>query len=78
MDSGLCKYKDSLGKPNIGIHSYRLGGIAIVDYIMTLAVALFTSYLTKIPLNITTVFWLLLAMFLHWLFCVKTSGSNLY
>lgn len=32
----LCKYKDALGEPGKGIHSYRLFGIAIADVLMTL------------------------------------------
>ena len=32
----LCKYKNALGEPKKGIHSYRLFGVAIVDVIMTI------------------------------------------
>ena len=31
----LCKYKNALGVPDKGIHSYRLFGVAIADVIMT-------------------------------------------
>ena len=35
----LCKYKDSLGKPKEGIHSYRFLGIAIADFLLTIVLA---------------------------------------
>jgi hypothetical protein len=44
----LCKYKNSLGIPNEGVHSYRLFGVAIVDVIMTIIAAYIISYFTKI------------------------------
>jgi hypothetical protein len=40
----LCKYKDALGIPNKGIHSYMLFGVAIADVIMTIIAALLISY----------------------------------
>jgi hypothetical protein len=42
----LCKYKNALGEPGKGIHSYRLFGVAIADVIMTLIGALILAYLT--------------------------------
>ena len=35
----LCKYKDILGKPGQGVHSYRIFNIAIVDVILTISAA---------------------------------------
>ena len=43
----LCKYKDALGVPGKGIHSYRLFNVAIVDVLMTLVAALIISYIFK-------------------------------
>ena len=40
----LCKYKNILGKPNKGIHSYRIFNIAIADVIMTIIAAFLISY----------------------------------
>ena len=40
----LCKYKDALGIPDKGIHSYRLFGVAIADVIMTIIAAALISY----------------------------------
>ena len=40
----LCKYKDILGKPKEGLHKYRFFGVAVVDVILTIIVALIISY----------------------------------
>ena len=40
----LCKYKNILGEPGKGIHSYRLFGVAIADVIMTIIAAALISY----------------------------------
>ena len=44
----LCQYKDILGKPGKGIHSYRVFGLAIADVIMTLIAAYVIAYMFKI------------------------------
>jgi hypothetical protein len=43
----LCKYKNILGKPGTGVHSYRFMNIAIVDVLLTLLLAFVISYYTK-------------------------------
>lgn len=35
----LCKYKDILGRPNEGVHSFRIFNIAIVDVLLTILAA---------------------------------------
>ena len=65
---GLCKYKDALGEPNKGIHSYRLFGVAIVDVIMTIILAFIISYIFKKSFLYTTIFLFILGIFLHRLF----------
>ena len=35
----LCKYRDMFGKPNTGIHSIRIGNIAVVDVLLTILLA---------------------------------------
>lgn len=69
----LCKYKNSLGIPNKGIHSYRLFGVAIVDVIMTIIAAKIISYYYKISFFYTCVFLFVLGIILHRLFCVRTT-----
>ena len=40
----FCKYKDSLGKPKKGLHSYRVFDIAVIDVLFTLILAKFIKY----------------------------------
>ena len=74
----LCKYKNIFGKPKEGVHSYRIFNIAIVDVLATTFVAyiiklLFPNY--NYYLILFTLF--LLGIFLHHIFCVKTTIDKL-
>lgn len=69
----FCEYKDIFGKPNEGIHSYRLFNIAIVDFIMTLLGSLFISYILNISFILVFIFIFILGIFFHKLFCVDTT-----
>jgi hypothetical protein len=73
----LCKYKNSLGIPNKGIHSYRFLGLAIVDVVMTIIAALLISYFFKLSFVYTTLALFLLGIILHKLFCVRTTIDKL-
>jgi hypothetical protein len=75
--TGLCQYKDALGIPDKGIHSYRLFGVAIVDVIMTILGALIISFFFKYNFIYTLVFLFLLGICLHRLFCVRTTVDKL-
>ena len=69
----LCPHKDILGKPGVGIHSYRLFDLAIADIIMTLIVSWLISYFYKLPFLLVTVILFALGIFLHRIFCVRTT-----
>lgn len=69
----LCKYKDFLGIPKQGIHSYRLFNIAIVDVLLTILASYMISYYFKYKFIYVLVFLFLLGVLLHRLFCVKTT-----
>ena len=70
----LCEYKDVFGKVKEGVHSYRLGGFAIVDVISTILVACILKYIfPKTSLLLWTGFLFLLGIILHRLFCVRTT-----
>jgi hypothetical protein len=73
----LCAWKDALGKPREGVHSYRLFDIAIVDLILTMIGA----YAISVSFNIGygwSLFGLLLAgIVAHRLFCVRTKVDTL-
>ena len=69
----LCKYKDALGKPNEGIHKYRIYNIAIADVVMTIIGALIISSIFKFNFLTTLIILFLLGIILHRMFCVKTT-----
>ena len=73
----LCKYKNALGIPGKGIHSYRLFGIAIADVIMTIIGAILISFFFKISFIKTLLVLFLLGIVLHRLFCVRTTIDKL-
>jgi len=73
----LCKYKDALGKPGVGIHSYRIFNIAIADVIMTFIGAFVISYSLNISFVWTSIFLFILGIILHRIFCVKTTIDKL-
>jgi hypothetical protein len=80
--TGLCKYKDSLGIAGKGIH-FHVFGIAIVDLIMTICIAALITFFYK-PIKtsrlksflIILVSLFIIAIFLHWLFCVPTAVNK--
>ena len=73
----LCKYKNSLGIPNSGIHSYRFLGLAIVDVVMTIIVAITISFFFKLSFIYTSIFLFILGIILHRLFCVRTTINKI-
>ena len=74
---GLCKYKDALGKPGKGIHSYRFMGVAIADVIMTLIVAFLFSYYTGYSFLKVSIIFFILGIIAHRLFCVRSTIDKL-
>jgi hypothetical protein len=71
----FCRFKNILGKPKKGVHRFRFMNIAIVDTLLTFLLA----YLLKISLFKETHYGIILGtcflsgIFLHRLFCVKTT-----
>lgn len=70
--------KNIFGAPNTGAHALRVFDIAIVDYLLTIILAVLTTGLTKVPVPLTTIGWLLIAMLLHMLFGVETNTMKLF
>jgi hypothetical protein len=68
------KYKDALGIVGKGVHKYRFLNTAIVDYILTILVALVLGAITGVPIVLTTIFSFILAIALHILFGVETNA----
>ncbi len=75
----FCKYKDILGKPGEGLHSYRVFNIAIVDVLFTVLLAKFIQYYimegTDFLLILICCF--ILGIILHRIFCVRTTIDKL-
>ena len=73
----LCQYKDALGVPDTGIHSYRLFGVAIVDVLFTIIGAVLIAYVFRLSYVWTTIVLFLVGTGFHRLFCVQTTVANL-
>jgi hypothetical protein len=73
----LCKYKDILGKPNQGVHSYRIFNIAIVDVLLTIIAAYILSIVTGYKFIYTLIFMFVLGIISHRIFCVRTTIDKL-
>ncbi len=69
----LCKYKDIFGKPNQGLHKYRIFNIAIIDLVFTIIVAYFISTQFKISFSKTFIILMIIAIIIHKLFGVETT-----
>jgi uncharacterized membrane protein len=74
---GLCKYKDALGVPGEGIHSYRIFGIAIVDVIMTIIGAWIIAFFFRLNFLYTLTVLFVLGIILHRIFCVRTTVDKI-
>lgn len=74
----LCEYKNFFGKVGEGIHSYRIFNIAIIDTLLTIIVG-YVIYLMFPKLNLWFILFtlFLIGIFLHHLFCVKTTINKL-
>lgn len=73
----LCKYKDALGKPNEGVHKYRIFNIAIVDVLLTIFVAFIISFFSRINFFIILILLFISGIILHRIFCVRTTVDKL-
>ncbi len=75
----FCKYKDILGKPKTGLHSYRVFNIAIMDVVFTFLFAKFIqTYIMKETDYLLILFFsFILGIILHRIFCVRTTVDKL-
>ena len=71
--SGLCKYKNLFGEPNVGLRKYRVFDIAILDVAVTILIVWLISWNFKLPFLLTLVVVFILGIFVHRLFCVRTG-----
>jgi hypothetical protein len=76
MPCPFKKYAEVFGTPNAGVHKYRFANVAVVDMLITMAAAIVISMSTTIPLTITIIGLLLLAILAHTLFGVNTPTQR--
>ena len=69
----FCKWKNALGEPKKGIHSYRIFNIAIADVLLTLLAAGLIAWFFHQNFFLILFFLFILGIVLHYLFCVKTT-----
>ena len=72
----LCifkNYKNVLGVMGKGVHKYRILDTALVDYLLTIVLAVVLGAVSGVPLVLTTIFSFILAIVMHILFGVETN-----
>ncbi len=78
----LCAYSDIFGKPNTGLHEFRLFNLALIDIIFTLIFAYVFYYILnsiygyQINYFLVLIILFIISIVLHRLFCVKTTVDN--
>jgi hypothetical protein len=82
-----CPFAGLLGEPGKGVHAARILGIgsstgypeglAQNDIIMTIIVAIITSYIYNVNFFISFLGWIILGEVLHYTFGVNTAGLRM-
>ena len=72
----FSKYKNIFGEVGKGVHQYKFLNTALVDYVVTILGAILLTYLTDIPLVLTTIGILILGVVCHILFGVETNVTK--
>ena len=75
----FCKYKDALGKPKEGLHSYRVFNISIVDVLLTFLLAKFIQYYIMEDTEFSVILFscFIVGIIIHRIFCVRTQIDKL-
>jgi len=73
----FCKYKNILGQPNKGIHKYRIFNMAVMDILFTIIGAYIISIGFKLIFWRVLLFLFILGIFLHRIFCARTTIDKL-
>lgn len=78
--SPLCKYKNIFGAVGTGVHSIRLGGVAIVDVAATIIGGILIAHFLHMNILNMILFIILffcIGILVHWMFCVDTTLNKL-
>ena len=70
----LSKYKDIFGAPGTGPHRFRFMGVALVDFVLTILLAMFITWAFKVPLDLSIIFMLVISLVIHLAFGVETGA----
>jgi len=68
-----CPYANILGVPGTGVHSLRLGGLAVFDTLATILLSIVFSYALNIALWKSLAFWFISGEVLHYVFGTQTA-----
>ena len=68
-----CPYANILGKPNTGVHSIRIFGLALVDTVLTILGAYVIAKAYKINFYYSFIGLFVLGEILHYVFGVKSA-----
>ena len=67
------EYSNFFGEARTGVHSFRILDAPIVDHFFTILLAMFITYFSKIPLELTIIVCYILGILGHYLFGVQTN-----
>ncbi len=70
----LSQYRDIFGAPGTGPHRFRFMGVALVDFAMTMALAVFVTWAFKVPFDLSIIFMLVISLVIHLVFGVETGA----
>jgi len=68
-----CPYANLLGTPGEGVHSTRVFGYALNDFLATILGAMITSYIYKISFIKSFIYWFIIGELLHIAFGTQTA-----
>jgi hypothetical protein len=68
-----CPYANIIGAPGQGVHATRFLGMALVDWLVTIVLALLFSYFFKINFVYSLLGWFILGEILHYVYGVKSA-----
>ena len=74
MSCPLSQYRNIFGAPGTGPHKFRFMGVALVDFALTILLAMFITWKFKVPLDLSIIFMLVISLFIHMLFGVETGA----
>ena len=79
MKNPFCQYKNMFGTPGLttGLRAYRIYEIAVLDVSVTLVCAVLMAWFFRLPYLQTIIAIFIIGIFIHRLFCVRTSVDKM-